>query len=281
MLMSFAVIGLVNHLERGLDESIEAGKVFRAHLLLESARTLSTHPDIQRGDPLLRQSVSATSSYEIKLTTEGTRLAINQLASSPIQRGFARRLMEKWGLDSQQSETLTESIGDWTDADDRPSSHGAEKEFYASQGHLEFPFNRPFQDLSDLLLVRGASELDHRKPNWRDYFTLHGNGTIDVHLASEEMLAALFNVTPGEVGRFVRLRLGPDGRAETEDDPHFTTLGEVRRLLDVPGPNYRSVASLLTLDHPIKRVECLARIGRLERRLTVLSGPGLRLVHEE
>ena len=99
-----------------------------------------------------------------------------------------------------------------------------EKDFYTGLGHLDFPFNRPFQDLGDLLLVRGADELDHRKPNWRDYFTLYGNGTIDLHLASEEVLTALFDVTPAEVGRFLRTRLGPDARPETEDDPHFLTL---------------------------------------------------------
>ena len=239
MLMSFAVIGLVNHLSRGLDESLEAGKVFRAHLLLESARTLSAHPDIERGDPLLRQAVSATSSYEVTQTTEGTRLAINQLATSPIQRRFARRLFEKWGLDSQQSETLTESIMDWIDADDRPRSHGAEKDFYTGLGHLDFPFNRPFQDLDDLLLVRGADELDHRKPNWRDYFTLYGerhhrpasgvrgnaHGAVRCHARRGRAVSADASRTG---------RLAP----ETEDDPRFLTLPEVRRLLDVPEPNY-------------------------------------------
>ena len=40
MLMSFAVIGLISHLSRGLDESIYAEKEFRARLLLQSARTL-------------------------------------------------------------------------------------------------------------------------------------------------------------------------------------------------------------------------------------------------
>jgi hypothetical protein len=281
MLMSFAVIGLVSHLSRGLDESLDASKTFRARLLLQSARTVAAHPDIERGDPLLHQSVSPTSSFEVSLTTEGTRLAINHLATSPAQRQFARRLFEKWGLDAQQSETLSESIMDWIDADDRPSSHGAEEQYYASLGHLDFPFNRPFQDLGDLLLVRGADELDRRKPNWRDYFTLDGDGTIDLHLASEEMLTALFDVTPAEVGRFLRTRLGPDARAATEDDPRFATLPEVRKLLDVPEPNYLRVLPLLTLDHPIKRVECLARVGRLERRLTLLTGPGIHRVHEE
>jgi hypothetical protein len=47
MLMSFAVIGLVAHLSRGLDESLHAEKEFRARLLLQSARTLAAHPEIE------------------------------------------------------------------------------------------------------------------------------------------------------------------------------------------------------------------------------------------
>ena len=281
MLMSFAVIGLVNHLSHGLDESLEAEKSFRAHLLLESARALSTHPDLKRGDPLLRQAVSASSSYEVTLSSEGTRIAINQLGTSPVQRKVAQRLFEKWGLDAQQSQTITESIADWIDPNDRPRPLGAERDFYAAQEHEDFPFNRPFQNLDDVLLVRGTAELDRRRPNWRDSFTLYGDGTIDLPLVSGEMLEVLFDVSPSEVGRFVRARLGPDGRPDTEDDPTFATLPAVRRLLDVPEPNYAAVLSILTLQHPIKHVDCLARVGRLERRLTVLSGPGVMLVREE
>jgi general secretion pathway protein K len=281
MLMAFAVIGLVEHLSRGLDESLEAEKKFRAHLLLESARTLSGHPDIERGDPLLRQAVSATSSYEVTLATEGMRLAINELGTSPIQRRFAQRLFEKWGMDAVQATTLAESIADWVDPNDKPRSHGAEKDYYTPRGQLDFPFNRPFQNIGDVLLVRGADELDKHRPNWRDSFTLYGDGTIDMHLAPSEILEALFDVSPAEVGRFLRTRLGPDGVPDTEDDPHFATLPEVRKLLDVPETNYQAVLPLLTLHHPIKRVECLARVGRMERRLTLLNGAGLNLAREE
>ena len=65
------------------------------------------------------------------------------------------------------------------------------------------------------------------------------------------------------------------------DDPHFKSLPEVRRLLDVPQENYSEAAALLTLDHPVKRTECLARAGSLERRLTIISGPGINLIREE
>lgn len=281
MLMSFSVIGLVTHLSRGLDESICAEKEFRARLLLQSARVLAAHPAIERGDPLLRQSVSNVTSYEVKLTTEGVHLGINQLGSSGTQRRFARRLFEKWGLDVRQAQTLTDSIADWIDASDRPRPQGAEREYYLPLGRPDFPFNRPFDNIDDLLLVRGFAELDRLRPDWRDFFTLFGDGTIDLHLASAEMLAALFDVTPSEVGRFISARLGPDGLAETIDDPHFKSLPEVRRLLDVPQENYSEVTALLTLDHPVKRTECLARAGSLERRLTIISGPGINLIREE
>jgi len=281
MLMSFAVLGLVEHLSRGLDESIEAEKDFRARLLLQSARTLSEHPAIERGDPLLRRQVTSATSFEVRLTTEGTRLAINKLGESRAQRDFAQRLFEHWGLPSTEARTLADSIADWIDANDRPRRQGAERDHYAALGRHDFPFDRPFDNINDVLLVRGAEEMDRRHPAWRDAMTLYGDGTIDLPLASSEILEALFDVTPSEVGRFLRTRLGPDGLAETLDDPRYTSLPQVRALLDVPELNYRAVAGLLTLQHPIRRTECVARAGRHERRLTLLQGEGLNLISEE
>lgn len=281
MLMSLSIIGLVQHLSRGLDESLDAEKEFRARLLLDSARTIASHPALQRGDPLLRQQVTSTTSYEITLSTEGARLAINQIGAGRMQQRLAQRLFEKWGMDSRAALSLVESLVDWTDADDRPSVHGAEKDVYLALEHPDYPYNKPFETLEDVLLVRGADEMERKNPDWRNFFTLYGDGSIDLHTASEPVLEALFNVTSSEVSRLIRTRNGPDGFADTEDDTTFKTLAEARAVLDVPEANYRRASSLLTLAHPIKRTECLARAGRLERRLTILSGPGLLLIREE
>jgi len=281
MLMSFAIMGLVEHLSRGVDESIEAEKDFRARLLVQSARVVAEHPAIQRGDPLLHRQVTSTTSYLVRHSTEGTRLAVNQLAQNRAQRDFAQRLFETWGLPSTEARTLADSIADWTDPDDRPRRQGAERDVYTTLNRPDFPFNRPFDNLNDLLLVRGADEMDRRRPNWRDSMTLHGDGTIDLPLASTEMLAALFDVTPTEVNRFVRTRLGPDGLADSLDDPTYSSLAQIRSLLDVPEINYQAVLGLLTLQHPIRRTECLARAGRHERRLTLLIGPNLNQIIEE
>jgi hypothetical protein len=131
------------------------------------------------------------------------------------------------------------------------------------------------------MMIRGAEELDNVKPDWRDYFTLYGDGSIDMHRASAEMLAVLFDVTESEVSRFISARLGPDNQPDTIDDHRFATLKEVRNVLDVPQLNYTRVSSLLVLDHPVKRTECLARAGSLERRLTIISGPAISVIREQ
>ena len=281
MLMSFAVIGLVKNLSRGLDESIAEEKEFRARLLLDSARAVAAHPGIERGDPLLQRYVSSATSYEVHLSTEGARLAVNTLATSRPQRAFAERLFEKWGMDARDSVNLVDSIADWIDADATQRTQGAEREVYTALDQPDKPFNKPFETLEDILMVRGADVMDRLHPSWRDAFTLYGDGTIDVHTASGEILEALLDVTGSEVSRFLRARNGPDGIAETEDDPRYTGMEQVGRILDVPQRNFRRASFLLTLNHPIRRTELLARAGNLERRLTILSGPGIYLINED
>ncbi len=281
MLMSFAIIGLVRHLDSHLDDSIIAAKQFRARHLLQSARTLADHPAISRGDPLLHQQLSPTESYQVTISSEGVRLAVNQLATSGTQRRFASRLFESWGLDAKAARSLTDAIADWIDADATPRTHGAELDAYLPLDHPDFPHNRPFSNLDDLLLVRDFSLVDHLQPDWRRWFTLFGDGSIDLHLAPPDLLAILFDVTIPEVSRFTTARLGPDGIDVSIDDPAFSSIKEVRALLDVPEPNFKEVAPILTLHHPVRRTECLATVGNLERRLTVLQGPGIYLVREE
>ena len=281
MLMSVSVIGLVHHLTRGLEESVEAEKEFRSRLLLESARTISNHPAIHRGDPLLHQRTSSVTSYQIKLGSEGSRLAINQLASNPAQQGFAQRLFEKWGLDSRKAQTLVDSIADWIDADSQSRIQGAERDFYDGLDQPAYPFNRPFKSVEDILRVRGTDEMERVNPGWRDSITLYGDGTIDIHTAPSPILETLFDVTASEVGRLIRARNGPDEIPDTEDDENFQTLAEARSMLDVPEINYQRVASLIVLEHPVRRTECVARAGNLERRLTLLRGGGISLILNE
>lgn len=85
---------------------------------------------------------------------ESSKLNLLSLSLKPDQRRASRtRLMALPGMD----ESIAEAILDWMDADDTPSSRGAESAWYASQKDRALPSQRPLESLGELLLVRGVT----------------------------------------------------------------------------------------------------------------------------
>ena len=111
-------------------------------------------------------------------------VSVNQLATSALQRKFAQRLFEKWGVEPRHAETLTDSIADWIDGNSDPLPNGAENSFYAGVDYPQFPPNADFTSLEQLAFVSGMDEVEKIQPFWRDYFTIRSDALIDFNAAS-------------------------------------------------------------------------------------------------
>lgn len=279
--MSIAVIGLVEYMDSGLDEDIIAEKDFYARKLAESGITLALHAQIQAGDPLLSQSVSPTRSYNVSITNEGARLAVNQLPALPELRRVCRDLIGRWGFDLDKSTALVDCLADWVDADNDTRIQGAENDYYVVLGFPEFPRNRPFDSLEEMLLVPGMEGLDQLKPDWRDTFTLYGDGKIDVHEASGELLSVLFITDGAYVDQVIKFRLGADGIRYTDDDERFTDLVHLNSFLQMEQRRYVVVEPLLTVNHPIRRIESKGTVTDYSKTLIAIVGPGIRVLREK
>ncbi len=281
MIMAMAVGGLVLYMRRSVLEDVDAAKAFQARLLAESGIALAFHPNLKRNDPLLHQQVSDVKRYDVKVSTEGARIAINQIAMKESVQDICRRLFIVWGLNPEKSGILADSLKDWVDADDRVSPLGAEDEHYTLRGAPQFPANGPFRHLDELLFVRGMVDLARRKPDWRDYFTLHGDGLIDVNEASSEMLEVVCEVTRAQADAVVLLRRGPDTEANTEDDEPFEDFDDVQEALGLSNWDFEDIEPRLTMSHPIRRVVSKGRAGDFEVILTAIVGPGVNLLEEQ
>jgi hypothetical protein len=291
MMMSMAVMGLVEFLERGLDRDIEASKRFQARMLAESALVLARHPAIPPVDPLLKQRVSPTASYHVRTTSEGARIAINLLGESENHREILRRHLENKGVEPEAARALVESLADWIDADPEPRDYGAESEIYLELGWPEYPLNRPFQSLEEMLLVRGMDKIEYEFPDWRDWFTpytANGDipdaaplGPVDLNEAPPWLIRAVFDVT-GDLARGVAtFRYGRDGLPFTEDDVRFESLAEAYDLLDLNGDQRALWEPFLTLDHPVKRRTGRAAVGGEMVTLVEIAGAGVSVRFED
>lgn len=85
---------------------------------------------------------------------ESAKLNINTLPLEKTRRAEARqRLLVLPGMTLQ----IADAILDWRDPDEEVSEFGAETSYYAAQSSVRLPRQGPFEDLNELLFVRGVT----------------------------------------------------------------------------------------------------------------------------
>jgi general secretion pathway protein K len=216
--------------------------MMRARQLAESGIAVAAHPLIKAGDPLLQNNVSGIESYEAKVTTEERLLNLNAFLTAE-RLPLLERVFMSWGLSLVDAQDIAATFMDWTDADDlkrRPGS--AESLDYQHPG---LPPNRPFTSLDELNQVARVEELDAARPDWRTWFTLRGNGQLDVNTASAEIIAAVTGASLESVR---------NGR----DDAPFQSLEEAAAILGIAKSD---TTNLLTVQGPTRHVESIGRAG--------------------
>ena len=184
---------------------------------------------------------------EMKLEDEARRLDLNRAPPDVLQA-----LFRQLGLDPG----LLDALADWTDADDVPRPHGAERGFYLGLAAPYVPPNGPLATTGELALVRGfdAGTVARLRP----FVTTAGESGVNPNTAPREVLLALDPaLAPLLTLRETRIIAEPDEVAQlvpgvaprtlarlTTRARHYTArvvagVGDVRRaaeaLLDAPG----------------------------------------------
>ncbi len=270
VVMSLAVFGVIKFVGYGFDDTVALQKDFRARQLAESGLAIGLHPQVKPGDPVLRQKLSAEERIEVRIRPEDGRLPINVI----IEFGFSdvlRVLFEQWGLEPEDAFILADSLADWVDRNGRVRLHGAEREYYEEQGYPEYPRNRPFESVEEMLSVRGMDKLVAMKPDWRDYFTVHGSGKLNVNGASADAISIYTKVPLEHAEALVKQRNGLDGLPDTEDDLQFSSLEQFRDALGMNPGDFDAVSGLLTVETTLLRVESKGRVGNRVVTLSMIA----------
>ncbi len=238
--------------------------MMRARQLAETGIAVGAHPLIKAGDPLLRRSVSGIESFEARLTTEERRLNLNALLTAE-RLPLLERIFMSWGLSLVDAQDIAATFMDWTDSDDLKRRPGSAEQL--DYQHPGLPLNRPFNSLDELNLVARVEELNAAKPDWRTWFTLRGNGQLDLNTTSAEIIAAVTNASMENARQLVSTRNGPDGLSQTSDDAPLKSLEEAMAILGIAGSD---TPNLLTVQGPTRHVESIGRAGDARCGITLV-----------
>lgn len=272
--LSFIVISTLGISLQHADMQQARQGMMRARHLAEMGVAVAANPLIKPGDPALMGKVSAIESFKAALSTEEARLNLNALLT-PQRLPILERMFTSWGLSPSDAQGIAACFMDWADPDDlkiRPDS--AERFEYERLGHPDHPLNRPLVNLDELDLVARSEEVRAVRPDWRSFFTLRGNGQLDVNEASAEVLAALTGASLANAQLFVTHRNGLDGLPHTLDDTPFTSLDEALVMLGIGGVQSAEILPILTLHGATLRIESIGIAGDTRSGIAVTISRG-------
>ncbi|MFD2256036.1 general secretion pathway protein GspK [Luteolibacter algae] len=242
----------------------------RAFQLAEMGIAIGSNPVVERNDPILhRIDEENNEEIHVTLTSEGARFNINTLVMDE-DKTLIRSIFIYWGLDLDSAQALTDALTDWVDADDETALNGAELADYEQMGRINQPFNRPFYDIEEMSLVRGMTEIEKLRPDWRNWFTVWSSGTLDVNEADAELIAVAADVSEAQAMIIPETVRGIDNLRDTDDDVPFENVADALSLLGISADSRQDIAQRFTVDDNTTRISSLARSGDTKRRITVI-----------
>ncbi|MEX2581537.1 MAG: hypothetical protein WD342_20945 [Verrucomicrobiales bacterium] len=271
-ILSMAVFSATQFLFIELESQSNASSIFRAEQLADMGIALAAHPNVETGDPLLSRTVSDNESFFCRISSEGDRLNLNALLeNAEADRIVLEELFFQWGLRRDEAVDAVDNLVDWIDPDDEPTNAGAERSYYLSRDRLNHPFNRPFDSLGEVLLVKGFDRVVAANPAWKDSFTLLSSGELDLNEAPAELVSVVCQC-PLETARlFVETRKGFDRVQGTRDDIRFDDVDSALQLLGIPSGFLDEIGARVSVEDPARRLIAIGRHGSIavERTVTV------------
>jgi general secretion pathway protein K len=270
LLMSITVMGVVEYVRSSAEEAKLAAYEFRALHLAESGLAVGMHPNTRRGDLVLKQKIGPESGFDVVINYEGARIPINYATDERLREAIYNLLIY-WQLNADEAAIAADSLADWIDNDSSPRANGAEADYYQQLGIYDAPRNQGFVRVDEMLLVRGMEAVDRRKSDWREYFSIYGEGQIDLRTVFRDVLLAVTGASESDVNRFITERDGADGIPGTEDDRRIRD-EEAYQLLGLSGDRLAAIRGIVNDDDTtLRRITSIGWVGTKRAKIIVVT----------
>ena len=229
MIMAFTVGGVVDYVSHSVGEASVTANQFRAQMLAEAGVGLAIHPKAKN----YKRMMGTDSGFWMIKSREASRIPINFITDERLRESVLL-MFQNWGINNEDASTAVDSLADWVDTDNTPRAQGAEEDYYKSQGLYNLPRQRGFTSLEEMLMVKGMDVIARARPDWRDYFSLYSDGTVDLFWASKDVIMAVTGCSDSDAQNLIMARAGNDGIDGTEDDNRNLGIGPALGMLGIP-----------------------------------------------
>jgi general secretion pathway protein K len=226
------------------------------------------------GDPNSPVASAPLENYQLGRGTFSIRVADldRKYNINRADETILRQALTLIGAAPHEFSMATDSILDWRDTDDTPRINGAESDSYRILWPPYLAKNGPFDDLSELLLVRGITPTMY--PALFDLFTPVSGPGVNVNTASAKVMQLIPAIDENIAQAIIQRRAGPDGLDGTADDTPFRNPVELSTLHSLPPGALQQFTGLFTTRSQVFEVKVTARIEDESRDFVALLSRG-------
>jgi len=269
--LSAALIVATRLVDRDLENESLANKRFNARLLALSGLAIASHPDVKPGSELLQKQQADNSGWEVRITSENSRININRLLEEN-KHDTLRAFFEHFGLKDREVAILVDSLSDWVDRDEFRSLNGAEASDIPLDSGWSRPENRPFLTVDEMQRVRGMEFFEEKVPGWREFFSTLSTNRFDLQFVGKDLLQVFGGLDEERAARFIKFRDGKDGMPGTKDDVIFETLEDAFIALGASQVEQRSLTEWFRVGGGLRRIESRGFVGRTSYTIECIKG---------
>lgn len=255
-IMSFSIIGLLTLLNVDIGNASGMERVAVASSLALSGITLGRNVDFPVNGKTEKQSFAEGGVLEVRAISENGKLNVNRLLARE-ERETLHALFRIWGLSDGEADTVLDCLLDYVQPGTARRLNGAKADQYRAAGRQPPP-GRPFRSVDEMAHVLNFELVTNRKGDWRDYFTIYGDGTLDLTAAALDVIRAVCGI--GDVGA-KSVQSGASG---------FVDMDAVRRTMGFTEKEFEAMQERLSLGGKIRRIRSTGTFANVAHTIEVI-----------
>ena len=273
ILLSGLITATVAFVSNDVDEYGALNKEFRARQLAESGLAFGLNPQVKNQDrALLDQVTPDQGRFHVLISSESTKLNINFILQNS-RDDLLTKLFIGWGVTPKTADAAVAGFHSYLSKPltTQPASGEAQTIQTAAQTQTDPQNETQFSTVAEMSLVREFGPVMRKRPDWADFFTIWGDGKIDVNMADAPTIALVTGASGATADKFVKYRWGFDGKPYTLDDRVYNSMDEVRAGLGMGAEQFQLVQDFLSLTSAVDRIESTGIIAGYEKQIVVVT----------
>jgi len=259
-IMCFAILGLVRLLNITIGTSTAMKRVAITTSAAFAGVTIGRNVDFLPNGRVDKRKFPNGCELEVFAVSENSKLNINKLLASE-DRETLRSLLKLWRLNDVEADTVVDCLLDYVEPGSTRRLNGAKAEQYKRAGR-KGPAGKPFRSIEEMESVLNFDLVSHHKENWREYFTIHGDGKLDLTTAPADLIKVVCRIGDSGV-RSITQRQSQEGMELKDMDAARMAMGLTEK-------EFTDLSSRISVGGKVRRIRATATLAQARRTIEAI-----------